>query len=157
MPAEPERGVAGWIGIAVVAGLVAVRDPFAEAATVDLGSVRLADHLVPVMGVAGQQAPVAHDESHARRVEGILDEFQEAAQVALPAIGVAGEEDVESAGAGGGQHGGHGGMAPHRPTRGRDLPGQAGVDQGEALGEALHLLALAVRAIPVELLAGRFA
>lgn len=48
-------------------------------------------HLIPVMRVAREQTAIAHDQGDASRVKGFLDEFEEAARVALPRFGVSGE------------------------------------------------------------------
>ena len=106
------------------------------------------------MGIGGEDPPVAHDERHPGRVEVVLEQLERPAQVALPAVGVPGEEQVEGAGLGLGEHLGHRRRAPDRGAAVGDLEHEAGVDEAVALDEAVLLLALAGRAVAV-VLAGR--
>ena len=47
------------------------------------------------MRVGRQDPPVEHDERDAGRVEAVLEQLERPPQVALPAVGVAREEQVE--------------------------------------------------------------
>ena len=109
------------------------------------------------MRVGGQDPPVAHDERDAGRVEAVLEELERPAEVALPAVGVPGQEQVEGAGARLGEHLGHRRRAPDRGAAVGDLEHEARVDQAVALDEAVLLLALARRAVAVVLAGGGLA
>ena len=92
---EAEPGVAARVVAAVELGGVAVGDPLREPAAVLLRPGRLRDQLVPVVRVGREDPPVAHDERDAGRVEVVLEELEGPPEVALPAVGVPGEEQVE--------------------------------------------------------------
>jgi hypothetical protein len=157
LPTKPDGCIACRVSVTAVPSLIAVGDPLAQTAAVDLGAMRFANHLIPVVRVAREQASIAHDQRYAGRMKGVFNELEEAAQVALPTVGVSGEEHVELARPSGRKHLGHLGVPPHGPAGLGNLPAQAGVDQAETLGEAVHLLALAVRSVAVELLVCRLA
>ena len=95
---EAEARMAARVVAVVELGGVAVGDPLRQAAAVLLRAGRLGDQLVPVVGIGRQDPPVAHDERDAGRVQAVLQELERPPQVALPAVGVAGEEQVERAG-----------------------------------------------------------
>jgi len=140
------------VGVAAIPSFIPIGDPLAQTAAVDLGAMGLANHLIPVVRVAREQTPVAHDQGYASRVESVFNELEEAAQVALPPVGVARQEHVELARSGGCKHLRHLRMPPHSPAGLGYLPAQSGVAQAIALGESVHLLALAIRSVTVELL-----
>src|SRR5450759_104291 len=54
---------------------------------------RLGDEFVPVMGIRREDPSIAHDERHSGGMEVIFEEFEGAAQVALPAVRVPGQYD----------------------------------------------------------------
>ena len=101
---KPERCVAALVVVAVELRGVAVGDPLGEAEGVALGGRRLGDELVAVVGIGTQDAPVAHHEGHPRRMEVIFEELEGPTEVALPAVGVAGEDEIEAPGLGRGEH-----------------------------------------------------
>ena len=88
--AEAERRVAAGIVLFVELLGVAIGDAFGQPAAVLLGAVGLADQLIPVVAVGTEKPAVAHDEGDAGRVEAILEQLERPAQVALPAVRVAG-------------------------------------------------------------------
>jgi hypothetical protein len=145
------------VGVAAIPSFIPIGDPLAQTAAVYLGAMRRAHHLIPVVRVAREQTPVAHNQSYASRVESVFNELEEAAQVALPPVGVARQEHVELARSGGRKHLRHLRMPPHSPAGLGYLPAQSGVAQAIALGESVHLLALAIRSVTVELLVCRLA
>ena len=151
---EAQRRIAGLVVVAVELRRVAIGHSLGEAEGVALRRRRLGDELVPVVGIGREDAPVAHDERHPRWMEVILEELERPAQVALPAVGVPGKDQVEGARLGLGEHLVHRRRAPDRGAALGDLEHEAGVDEAVALDEAVLLLALAGRAIAV-VLAGR--
>ncbi|HWP63892.1 MAG TPA: hypothetical protein VNO86_10525 [Candidatus Binatia bacterium] len=151
---EAEARVPAWVVTVVELRRVAVGDPLGEAAAVLLRARRLRDELVPVVRVGGQDPPVAHDEGDASGVQAVLEELQRPPQVALPAVGVASQEEVEGAGPRLREHLGHRRRAPHRRAAVGDLEDEARVHEAVAVDEAVLLLALAGRPEAV-VLAGR--
>jgi hypothetical protein len=94
---EPEGGMAARIELLVELGGVALGDALREPTAVLLRSGGLRDEIVPVGGVGAQDLPVAHHEGDPVRVQFVLKELKGPAQVALPAVRVPGEEEVEAA------------------------------------------------------------
>ena len=131
------------VGVVVELRGVAVADPLREPAAVPLGARGLGHELVPVVRVGRENPSVAHDEGHADRVQPVLQELEGPAKVPLPAVGVAGEEQIERAGTSPGEHLGHRRRAPYRRPAVGDLEDEPGVDEAVALDEAVLLLALA--------------
>ena len=86
---EPQPGVTAWITDPLELRRVAIRDPIPETPAVPLALVRLADHLIPIPGIRRHEAAVAHHPGDSRGMQDVLDKFQGASQVALPAVGVA--------------------------------------------------------------------
>jgi len=87
-------------------------------------------------------------------VQPVLQQLKRPAEVALPAVGVAGQKEVEGPGARLGEHLGHRRRAPDGCPALRDLVHEPGVDEAVPLDEPVLLLALARRAVAV-VLAGR--
>src|SRR6266511_1132283 len=84
----------------------------------------------------------------------VLQQLEGAAQVALPAVGVPSENQVEGARLGLADHLVHGWRAPHGGAALGNLDHQPRVDEAVPLDEAILLLTLAGRAITI-VLAGR--
>lgn len=77
---------------------VAVRDPLGQAAAIPFGRGGLSHELVPVVRIVAQDPPIAHHERHACRVQPIFKQLECPSEVALPAVGVPGQEEVKSPG-----------------------------------------------------------
>jgi hypothetical protein len=154
---EAEAGVPARVIVVVELGGVAVGDPLGQPPAVLLGAGRLRDELVPVMRVRREDPPVAHDERDPDGMEAVLEELESPPEVPLPAVGVAGEEEIERSGAGLGEHLRHRRRAPDGAAAVGDLEHEPGVDEAVALDEAILLLALARGAEAVVLARGGLA
>ena len=155
---KPKRRVAGLVVVAVELRRIAIGHPLGEAEGVPLRRRRLGHELVPVVGVGREDAPVAHDERHPGRMKVIFEKLEGPAQVALPAVGVPGEDQVEGARPWpGASISFMVARAPDRRAALGDLEHEAGVDEAVALDEAILLLALAGRAVAVVLAGGGLA
>jgi hypothetical protein len=143
--------------VALELGGVAVADPLREAAAIAFGSRSFRHELVPVVGIRREDASVAHDEGHPGRVQPILQELEGPSQVALPAIGVPRQEQIEPPGARLDEHLGHGRGAPDGGPAVGHLEDQSSVDEAVALDEAILLFALAGRSEAVVLPCGGLA
>lgn len=88
-------------------------------------------------------------------MEDVLDDLERPAKVALPAVEIARQEEVELAGLGCPRQRRHGIGLPDRPPRVGDRELKAGVDQVVPLDEAVHVLVLARWTVSVELLSPR--
>jgi hypothetical protein len=73
---EAQRRVAGLVVVAIELGRVAIGHALGEAKGVPLRRRRLGDELVPVAGIGGEDASVAHDERHPRWMEVIFQKFE---------------------------------------------------------------------------------
>ena len=98
---------------------VAFGDPFREPAAVLPDSYRLGDQLVPVVRIGADDPAVAHHESDPCRMKVVFRELQGPPQVALPAVRISGEQEVERPCLGPGMvahmhHSGAAGMQHHR-------------------------------------------
>jgi hypothetical protein len=151
---EAQGRIAGLVAVAIALGRIAIGHALGEAEGVPLRRRRLGDEFVPVMGIKREDPSIAHDERHSGGMEVIFEEFEGAAQVALPAVRVPGQDQVEGACLGPGQHLVHRWRAPDRRAALGDLEHESRVDEAVALDKAVLLLALAGRAVAV-VLAGR--
>ena len=142
------------VALLVELGGVALGDAFGQAAAVLLGPGGLGDQLVPVRWIRAQDLAIAHDQGDPIGMKIVLKELERPAEVALPAVRVAGQEEVEAARSEVVEHRGHRRRAPHGSTAVGDLVHEPGVDQAVPLDEPVLLLALARRAVAV-VLAGR--
>jgi hypothetical protein len=133
---------------------VPLPDPAGQAAAVALSVLRLVDELVPVAIGGGEDLLVAEVHGDASRMEGVLEQLERPAQVALPARDVAHEQDVELAALRRAEHGRHLGRAVHRPPGVGGAPGESGVDEAEPRDRPVLELGLGLGTVAVEL-AGR--
>lgn len=93
---EAEAAVPALVVLLVELGGMALSDPLRPAAAVLLGARRLGDQIVPVGGIRRRDPPVAHDERDAIGVELVFEQLERPPQIALPAVGVTGEQEVEA-------------------------------------------------------------
>jgi hypothetical protein len=113
--------MATGIALLVELGGIALGDALRQSTAVLLGPCRLGDQLIAVGGIRAQDLPVAHDEGDAVGVKVVVEELECPAQVALPAIRVAGQEKAEPTRSEVVEHRRHRRRAPDRATAVSDL------------------------------------
>src|ERR1035437_9188993 len=128
-----------------------------QAATVSLGILCFVDELVPVTVAGRQDLFVGEPDCHSCRMEGIFEQFEGAAEVALPAGHVADQENVEGAVPRGIEHGHHFRAAIDGPARVGCSPNKTGILQAEPADRAVLQFDLSFGAVSVELACGGLA
>jgi hypothetical protein len=141
---EAEPGMAARIALLIELGGIALGDALREATAVLLGSGGFRDQLVPIGRIRAQDLPVTHHQSDTIRVQLVLKQLEGAAQVALPAVRVPGEQQVEATRPEVLYHRGHRRRAPDGATAVGDLVHEPGVDETVPLDESVLLLAAQV-------------
>jgi hypothetical protein len=117
---EAEGRMTAGVALLGQLGGVALVDASRQSAAVSLGVLGLIDELVPVSIARGQDLFVGEPDGHACRMEGVFEQFEGAAQVALPAGYVADQENIERAVPR---------WRPSLPVRGRSGPARAGQER----------------------------